>query len=195
MWTRPRSWLPVTSRQKMPCLPGNLLEPTSVPTSLPSKLQMALCGLVQAIAFHDAAKWRTVLMNANPPPPTPAQEVFLSPTAVSYNMVQLSASTEYSIRLQALAGPKRSRVVTTFLTTSRFCFQSVTEKWDMPFLTSAPLTLCLQLECCTDTPETVRRLCWTEMPHPACTPSTWVEMRSSRCKSTATWAQMEAAGS
>uniref|UniRef100_A0A8C7WN11 Uncharacterized protein n=1 Tax=Oryzias sinensis TaxID=183150 RepID=A0A8C7WN11_9TELE len=51
-------------------------------------------------------------------PPTPAQEVFLSPTAVSYNMVQLSASTEYSIRLQALAGPKRSRVVTTFLTTT-----------------------------------------------------------------------------
>ncbi|XP_023813848.1 tenascin-like isoform X2 [Oryzias latipes] len=46
------------------------------------------------------------------------REVFLSPTAVSYNMVQLSASTEYSIRLQALAGPKRSRVVTTFLTTT-----------------------------------------------------------------------------
>ncbi|XP_055776139.1 tenascin-like isoform X2 [Salvelinus fontinalis] len=45
------------------------------------------------------------------------REVVLSPTATSYNMAQLSASTEYSVRLQAIAGPKRSRVVTTVFTT------------------------------------------------------------------------------
>uniref|UniRef100_A0A8C8M399 Tenascin C n=1 Tax=Oncorhynchus tshawytscha TaxID=74940 RepID=A0A8C8M399_ONCTS len=44
-------------------------------------------------------------------------EVVLSPTATSYNMAQLSASTEYSVRLQAIAGPKRSRVITTVFTT------------------------------------------------------------------------------
>uniref|UniRef100_A0A3Q3E2L5 Tenascin C n=1 Tax=Labrus bergylta TaxID=56723 RepID=A0A3Q3E2L5_9LABR len=37
------------------------------------------------------------------------REVVLSPNAVSYNMAQLSASTEYSVKLQAIAGPKRSR--------------------------------------------------------------------------------------
>ncbi|KAM7416891.1 hypothetical protein PAMA_018798 [Pampus argenteus] len=47
-----------------------------------------------------------------------AREVFLSPTAVSYNMAHLSASTEYSVRLQAIAGPKRSRVITTVFTTT-----------------------------------------------------------------------------
>ncbi|XP_077377648.1 tenascin isoform X1 [Festucalex cinctus] len=46
------------------------------------------------------------------------REVVLSPTAVSYNMVQLSASTEYSARLQAIAGPKRSRVISTVFTTT-----------------------------------------------------------------------------
>ncbi|XP_024121092.1 tenascin isoform X1 [Oryzias melastigma] len=46
------------------------------------------------------------------------REVVLSPAAVSYNMVQLSASTEYSVRLQAQAGPKKSGVVTTVLTTT-----------------------------------------------------------------------------
>ncbi|XP_071757064.1 tenascin [Centroberyx gerrardi] len=46
------------------------------------------------------------------------REVVLSPTAISYNMAQLSASTEYSVRLQAIAGPKRSRVVTTVFTTT-----------------------------------------------------------------------------
>lgn len=44
----------------------------------------------------------------------------LSPTAVSYNMAQLSASTEYSVKLQAIAGPKRSRVITTIFTTSEW---------------------------------------------------------------------------
>lgn len=48
------------------------------------------------------------------------QEVVLSPTAVSYNMAQLSASTEYSVKLQAIAGPKRSRVIMTVFTTSEF---------------------------------------------------------------------------
>ncbi|XP_047197052.1 tenascin isoform X2 [Hippoglossus stenolepis] len=46
------------------------------------------------------------------------REVVLSPTAVSYNMAQLSASTEYSIRLQAIAGPKRSRVISSVFTTT-----------------------------------------------------------------------------
>ncbi|XP_077570662.1 tenascin-like isoform X3 [Stigmatopora nigra] len=46
------------------------------------------------------------------------REVVLSPNAVSYNMVQLSASTEYSVRLQAIAGPKRSRVISTAFTTT-----------------------------------------------------------------------------
>uniref|UniRef100_A0A673X3M9 Tenascin Cb n=1 Tax=Salmo trutta TaxID=8032 RepID=A0A673X3M9_SALTR len=45
------------------------------------------------------------------------REVVLSPTATSYNMAQLSASTEYSVRLLAIAGPKRSRVITTVFTT------------------------------------------------------------------------------
>ncbi|XP_069022123.1 LOW QUALITY PROTEIN: tenascin-like [Embiotoca jacksoni] len=46
------------------------------------------------------------------------REVVLSPTAVSYNMAQLTASTEYSVMLQAIAGPKRSRVITTVFTTT-----------------------------------------------------------------------------
>lgn len=48
------------------------------------------------------------------------QEVVLSPTAVSYNMAQLSASTDYSVKLQAIAGPKRSRVVTAVFKTSMY---------------------------------------------------------------------------
>lgn len=44
----------------------------------------------------------------------------LSPSAVSYNMAQLSASTEYSVKLQAIAGPKRSRVITTVFTTGEW---------------------------------------------------------------------------
>ncbi|XP_076023545.1 tenascin [Genypterus blacodes] len=46
------------------------------------------------------------------------REVVLSPTAVSYNMAQLSASTEYSVMLQAIAGPKRSRILRTVFTTT-----------------------------------------------------------------------------
>uniref|UniRef100_A0A674P506 Tenascin Cb n=1 Tax=Takifugu rubripes TaxID=31033 RepID=A0A674P506_TAKRU len=46
------------------------------------------------------------------------REVVLSPTAVSYNMAQLSASTDYSVKLQAIAGPKRSRVVTAVFKTT-----------------------------------------------------------------------------
>ncbi|XP_063752759.1 tenascin isoform X3 [Eleginops maclovinus] len=46
------------------------------------------------------------------------REVVLSPTAVSYNMAQLSASTQYSVKLQAIAGPKRSRIITTVFTTT-----------------------------------------------------------------------------
>ncbi|KAK5909243.1 hypothetical protein CesoFtcFv8_003191 [Champsocephalus esox] len=46
------------------------------------------------------------------------REVVLSPNAVSYNMAQLMASTQYSVKLQAIAGPKRSRVITTVFTTT-----------------------------------------------------------------------------
>lgn len=46
------------------------------------------------------------------------REVVLSPTAVSYNMIQLSASTVYTVKLQAIAGPKRSKVITTGFTTT-----------------------------------------------------------------------------
>ncbi|XP_030647349.1 tenascin isoform X2 [Chanos chanos] len=45
------------------------------------------------------------------------REVILSSTATSYSMSQLSASTEYTVRLQAIAGPKRSRLVSTVFTT------------------------------------------------------------------------------
>ncbi|KAM6901913.1 LOW QUALITY PROTEIN: tenascin-like [Lycodopsis pacificus] len=45
------------------------------------------------------------------------REVVLSPTASSYSMAQLTGSTEYSVRLQAIAGAQRSRHVTTVFTT------------------------------------------------------------------------------
>lgn len=46
------------------------------------------------------------------------REVVLSPTATSYNMAQLTASTEYTVRLQAIAGPKRSNIISTVFTTT-----------------------------------------------------------------------------
>nr|XP_019937840.1 PREDICTED: tenascin-like isoform X2 [Paralichthys olivaceus] len=45
------------------------------------------------------------------------REVVLSPTASSYSMAQLTGSTEYSVKLQAIAGPQRSRHVATVFTT------------------------------------------------------------------------------
>nr|XP_023696504.1 tenascin-like [Paramormyrops kingsleyae] len=51
------------------------------------------------------------------------REVVLSPTATSYIMTSLSASTEYKVRLQALAGPKRSRHVTTTFTTTGILYR------------------------------------------------------------------------
>ncbi|XP_013129490.1 tenascin isoform X3 [Oreochromis niloticus] len=45
------------------------------------------------------------------------REVMLSPTASSYSMSQLTGSTEYNVRLQAAAGPQRSRHVATVFTT------------------------------------------------------------------------------
>ncbi|XP_044189678.1 tenascin isoform X5 [Thunnus albacares] len=45
------------------------------------------------------------------------REVVLSPTASSYSMVQLTGSTEYSVKLQAIAGTQRSRHITTVFTT------------------------------------------------------------------------------
>ncbi|AWP15563.1 putative tenascin-like [Scophthalmus maximus] len=45
------------------------------------------------------------------------REVVLSPTASSYSMAELSGSTQYSVRLQAIAGVQRSRhVATVFMT-------------------------------------------------------------------------------
>ncbi|KAM9306361.1 tenascin-like [Pholidichthys leucotaenia] len=45
------------------------------------------------------------------------REVMLSPTASSYTMSQLTGSTEYDVKLQAVAGAQRSRHVTTAFTT------------------------------------------------------------------------------
>lgn len=47
------------------------------------------------------------------------QEVVLSPTASSYSMAQLTGSTEYNVRLQAIAGAQRSRHINTVLTTGK----------------------------------------------------------------------------
>lgn len=47
------------------------------------------------------------------------QEVVLSPTASSYSMAPLTGSTEYTVRLQAIAGVQRSRFVSTVFTTSK----------------------------------------------------------------------------
>ncbi|XP_051552470.1 tenascin-like [Myxocyprinus asiaticus] len=44
-------------------------------------------------------------------------EVVFSPTATYYSMSQLTASTEYTVKLQAIAGPNRSRIVSTVFTT------------------------------------------------------------------------------
>uniref|UniRef100_A0A3B5MRE7 Uncharacterized protein n=1 Tax=Xiphophorus couchianus TaxID=32473 RepID=A0A3B5MRE7_9TELE len=46
------------------------------------------------------------------------REVMLSPTASSYSMSQLTASTEYSVRLQAISGGQRSRYITTTFSTT-----------------------------------------------------------------------------
>lgn len=48
-----------------------------------------------------------------------AQEVVLSPTASSYSIAQLTGSTEYSVRLQAVAGAQKSGSVATVFTTSK----------------------------------------------------------------------------
>ncbi|XP_068429840.1 tenascin-like isoform X1 [Clinocottus analis] len=45
------------------------------------------------------------------------REVVLSPTASSYVMAPLTGSTQYDVRLQAIAGPQRSRHVTAVFTT------------------------------------------------------------------------------
>lgn len=45
------------------------------------------------------------------------REVVLSPTATSYNMAQLTGSTEYRVKLQAIAGAQRSRHIATVFTT------------------------------------------------------------------------------
>ncbi|XP_067295005.1 tenascin [Pseudorasbora parva] len=45
------------------------------------------------------------------------KEVVLSPTATYYSMSQLTASTEYTVKLQAIAGPKRSRIISTVFST------------------------------------------------------------------------------
>ncbi|XP_040914812.1 tenascin isoform X2 [Toxotes jaculatrix] len=45
------------------------------------------------------------------------REVVLSPTASSYSMTQLTGSTEYDVKLQAIAGAQRSRHITTVFTT------------------------------------------------------------------------------
>nr|XP_046172777.1 tenascin-R-like isoform X2 [Oncorhynchus gorbuscha] len=51
------------------------------------------------------------------------REVVLSPTATSYSMTQLSGTTDYNVRLQAIAGAQRSRHVTTVFTTSGLLYR------------------------------------------------------------------------
>ncbi|XP_064828505.1 tenascin-like isoform X1 [Oncorhynchus masou masou] len=46
------------------------------------------------------------------------REVVLNPTATSYSMTQLSGTTDYNVRLQAIAGAQRSRHIATVFTTS-----------------------------------------------------------------------------
>uniref|UniRef100_A0A3P9Q5C6 Tenascin Ca n=1 Tax=Poecilia reticulata TaxID=8081 RepID=A0A3P9Q5C6_POERE len=46
------------------------------------------------------------------------REVMLSPTASSYSMSQLTDSTEYSVRLQAISGGQRSHYITTTFSTT-----------------------------------------------------------------------------
>uniref|UniRef100_A0A667XQC3 Tenascin Ca n=1 Tax=Myripristis murdjan TaxID=586833 RepID=A0A667XQC3_9TELE len=45
------------------------------------------------------------------------REVVLSPTATSYSMSDLTGSTEYTVRLQAIVGPQKSRPVSTIFST------------------------------------------------------------------------------
>ncbi|KAF7687521.1 hypothetical protein HF521_014749 [Silurus meridionalis] len=45
------------------------------------------------------------------------REVILSPTSTSYNMNQLSASTEYTVYLKAISGPLRSHIISSAFTT------------------------------------------------------------------------------
>ncbi|KAI5613047.1 tenascin-like isoform X1 [Silurus asotus] len=45
------------------------------------------------------------------------REVILSPTSTSYNMNQLSASTEYTVYLKAISGPLRSHIISSVFTT------------------------------------------------------------------------------
>nr|XP_015222055.1 PREDICTED: tenascin isoform X1 [Lepisosteus oculatus]XP_015222056.1 PREDICTED: tenascin isoform X1 [Lepisosteus oculatus] len=45
------------------------------------------------------------------------REVVLGPTTTSYNMAQLSASTQYTVSLQAISGPERSPLIYTVFTT------------------------------------------------------------------------------
>uniref|UniRef100_A0A8C2JGG3 Tenascin C n=1 Tax=Cyprinus carpio TaxID=7962 RepID=A0A8C2JGG3_CYPCA len=46
------------------------------------------------------------------------KEVVLSPTATFYSMSPLTSSTEYTVKLQAIAGPKRSGIISTVFTTN-----------------------------------------------------------------------------
>ncbi|RXM92332.1 Tenascin [Acipenser ruthenus] len=51
------------------------------------------------------------------------KEVVLGPSTTSYNLAQLSASTQYTVRLQALAGPERSKIVRTQFTTTGLLYR------------------------------------------------------------------------
>ncbi|XP_056601837.1 tenascin isoform X1 [Triplophysa dalaica] len=51
------------------------------------------------------------------------REVVLSPTATFYSLLQLTASTEYTVKLQAIAGPKRSRIISTVFSTTGILYK------------------------------------------------------------------------
>lgn len=47
------------------------------------------------------------------------QEVILNPETTSYSLTELSPSTQYTVKLQALSGALRSKTIQTILTTSK----------------------------------------------------------------------------
>ena len=68
-------------------------------------MRVCVCACVCVCVCADVRAW--------------IQEVVLSPTASSYSMAQLTGSTEYSVKLQAIVGAHRSRHVTTVFTTCK----------------------------------------------------------------------------
>lgn len=85
------------------------------------------------------------------------QEVVLSPTASSYVMAELTRSTEYSVRLQAIAGAQRSRHADAAFTTGKDAARGAAGR--VPVLHLFTAGVCFQSDSCTDGRRTARRSC------------------------------------